>query len=109
MFSGEHAYRKGWIRVALDPTDTIVGLTCVRHKVKAPETTLYYIVVRPGIRTRGIGTELIVDLMRQCPHPRIVLSCLKKNTPALKFYEKLGFNRVGEALKGEGYQLVKEW
>lgn len=108
MFSGEAAYKKGWIRV-WEEDGKIVGMTCVRHKVRAPETSLYYIVVHPSYRSSGIGDLLIKDLMKQCPNPRIVLNVLKDNEGARRFYDRLGFSEEGESLKGKGVKLAKEW
>jgi ribosomal protein S18 acetylase RimI-like enzyme len=110
MFSGEEAYLKGWIRKAVcAETDKIVGFTCVRHKVRQPATSLYYILVDPCAKRRGIGRALLHDLMQQCPHPKIELNCLKDNAAALAFYDSLGFKRVGESLKGKGWKLELNW
>jgi ribosomal protein S18 acetylase RimI-like enzyme len=118
MFSGEAAYSKGWIRVAVadggDMDGDILGFTCVRHKVRQPKTMLYYIIVdtiyrkdtSPAVR---VGQSLLDDLMRQSPHRIIELSCLKDNEPALKFYAKNGFVQMGESLKGKGWHLEKAW
>jgi len=118
MFSGDAAYEKGWIRVAVvdggDMDGDIVGFTCVRHKKREPKTMLYYIIVetwarrdsKPGVR---IGQALLDDLIATSPHRCIELSCLKDNAEALQFYAKNGFEQKGEALKGKGWHLELRW
>jgi len=110
MFSGEAAYQKEWIRVAEEEsTGVLVGFYCVRHKVRSPETTMYFITVRPGFTKLGVASALLEDLKAQCPNNRIVLNVMNDNKPALGFYAKHGFNTVGPALKGKGVQLSLEW
>jgi ribosomal protein S18 acetylase RimI-like enzyme len=107
-YSSVEIYQKEWIVVATI-AKKIVGFYAVRHKVRVPETSLYFIGVRQDTRRDGVGTLLLEDLMERCPNPRIVLGCLKDNIEALAFYQKHGFRREGEALSGHGWQLVKEW
>lgn len=110
MFSGEQAYQKGWIRLATLRDDTsVVGFTCVRHKIREPRTSLYYICIRPEARRMGVGQALLDDLIATSPHRCIELSCLKDNHEALSFYDKNGFVRTGEALKGKGWHLELCW
>lgn len=106
MFSGEDAYRKGWIRVAVADGE-ILGFTCVRHKVRTPVTELYFIGVHEDHRRDGIGELLMADLWEQSPHPTIGLNCLKTNKPAVFFYRKHGFALVGDSLKGKGWRYEK--
>lgn len=109
MFSSSEAYAKGWIRIA-EEDGKILGFTCVRHKVRSPETILYFIMVDPDAEQRkGIGTALLEDLYQHCPHKRLVLKVMKKNVQALNFYEKLGYKVECEAYNGEGLQLSREW
>jgi len=105
MFSGESAYEKGWIR-KLVGGGKLLGFTCVRHKVRQPETTLYFIAIDPDHKRKGLGTLLLQDLMNQTPHGRIVLNVMKDNEEARSFYRKHRFTEEGEALKGEGVKLV---
>lgn len=117
IFSGEHAYEKGWIAVAhwtgsiASPPGLVcppaLGYYCVRHKVREPVTELYFITVDPAARGYGVGRALIDHLAANSPHKRIGLNCAKDNGGALKFYDRLGFEIVDEALKGTGYRLEK--
>ncbi len=110
MFSGEHAYQKGWIRCSVPSKgDRIQGFTCVRHKVRTPETKLYYIVVDPECHSMGVGQDLLKDLQKQSPHKRVALDVEKENTQARNFYDRYGFHQEGESLHGKGLRLVLEW
>lgn len=109
MFSSEAAYEKGWINKALiDESGPIIGFTCVRHKVREPKTMLYFIGVLPEFGGMGIGRSLLDFAMASSPHKTMELNVMKDNE-ALKFYERLGFRTVGEAMKGEALRLEKDW
>lgn len=108
MFSSEAAYQKGWIREARVGVG-IVGFTCVRHKVRAPETVLYFIAVDPNLRGQGIGEILMQDLERQTPHRRIALNVAHENEGARRFYERLGYRvTADDAIKGTAWRMEKE-
>ncbi len=114
IFSGPEAYEKGWIRVIRAqcnhcPHEQIIGFSCVRHKTREPETSLYFLGVDRDHRRRQIGTKLLEEVIAGSSHPRIVLSCHKENVGALAFYQRHGFVIAGEALEGAGHRLVKEW
>lgn len=111
MFSSDAAYERGWIRVA-DDDEAIVGFTCVRHKVRSPVTVLYFIVVNPEKRGGGIGTALMEDLEFQAEahgHRWISLNVAKDNEAAIYMYEKFGYEKRGESLKGTGWRMEKLW
>lgn len=108
MFSSPEAYAKGWIRVALRGLD-IVGFTCVRHKVRAPETVLYFITVDESARSQGVGWQLIEEAMASGPHKVMTLNVSKTNTRALEFYLRHGFKVVGEAIEGTAHAMRKEF
>jgi GNAT superfamily N-acetyltransferase len=55
--------------------------------------------VRPGMRGRGIGKALLVNLARRCVEEnlaRLEWAVLDWNTPARKFYESLGAQGLTE-------------
>lgn len=108
MFSSPAAYEKGWIRVA-EEEGVLLGYTCVRHKIRAPETVLYFITVAPLAKRRGVGRMLLEDLQQHSPHRRCVLNVANDNPEALAFYPRLGFKIIGTALDGHGVQFAKEW
>lgn len=127
MFSGQVHFDKGWLRVA-EIDGKIVGFTCFRHK-RFKHTKLYYIMVDPAARrgmdldkktveagtvSKGIGQALLDDLIKCSPHKALRLDCLKANTGALAFYDKNGFEYVGEGLNDahgvpSAWVLEKTW
>lgn len=118
IFSGVEQYRKGWIRLAVDPSGKVLGFTCFRVKVRSPETKLYFIGVHPDAGGRGIGRLLMNDLERLSSHARearttqgdqwwVALDCCKENA-ACRFYEALGYRTEGEALEGSAWRYVKQ-
>lgn len=116
MFSGKPAYEKGWIRVFDEGGGSpgqrgagFLGFTCVRHKVREPVTSLYYIAVHPKCCRTGIGLLLLEDLKKQSPHKVVVLNVTKDNEAAINFYLKHGFVKNGESLNGSGWQMVLTW
>lgn len=119
MFSGDAAYEKGWIWSAressltreepLDEPNPVLGFFCVRHKVRVPATSLYFVGVHPDWKGAGLGDLLLDTLEAVCPNPRIELNCRKDNERALAFYRRRGFTIAGESLRGEGWALEKEW
>ena len=108
MFSSPAAYDKGWIWLAENAQGEAVGLACVRHKSREPKTMLYFVVVDERERGHGIAFDLLKVVMQNAPHSRMQLNVMKDNE-ALKFYQKHGFQIVGEAIKGEAWALEKEW
>ncbi len=59
------------------------------------EICLYQIHIGPAYRSRGIGTELMQDLLTRA-RDRPVSLYVVRNNPAKAFYERLGFKVVGE-------------
>lgn len=114
MFSGPAAYEKGWIWIGEDydqMADAIRpwGFYCVRHKVRTPATSLYFIGVDQAMRGRGIGGRLLAHMEEHSPHPRVELNVANDNPDALRFYLARGYVIAGPALKGTGQALEKEW
>ena len=108
MFSSEAAYQKGWIQV-IEQEGVIRGFYCIREKVRAPETVLYFIGVDQEAKGHGLGKRLIEHIMANTRHRRLALNVNKQNEEARAFYERLGFTVAGESLGGEGLALFKEW
>lgn len=108
MFSSDAAYEKGWIKIAIQEAQ-IVGFTCVRHKVRDPETMLYFITVLPDWRSQGIGELLLDEVMRTGPHQLMALNVMKENERAVQFYQRLGFEVTGEAMNGEAHRMERTW
>ena len=101
MFSSDAAYHKGWIRFLYDSADpdNPMAFTCVRHKSRGNRATmLYFLTVRPDLRSKGLGAVMVNDLKEQAPAKIVELSVAKRNDRALEFYKLHGFEVVGESL-----------
>lgn len=64
---------------------------------KVPE--LIYLAVSPSRRGHGVGGQLVasfIDAMRAAGHTRFELSVDADNRAAARFYQRLGFERVGQ-------------
>ncbi len=108
MFSSPEAYAKGWIRVA-EEDGKVVGFTCIREKVRQPETVLYFITVDKDTKGKGVGKLLIQDIIDRTRHNTLALNVAKDNAEAKQFYDTLGFVVAGESLAGKGWALRKSW
>ncbi len=110
MFSSEESYLKGWIRVAkIAVSGAIAGFTCVRHKVRSPETMLYFISVAEFAQGEGIGKALMADLEEQTPYKRIALKVEKVNGHAIAFYTRLGYTTEStNEYGGKGILMAKQ-
>lgn len=108
IFSGEALYAKNWIAVSLNEK-TILGFYCVRHKIRTPKTTLYFIGVAPTAKGMDIGSQLLEHMKANSPHKCIELNCAKDNAEGLRFYERHNFQVTGESLGGKGLHLELSW
>lgn len=62
-----------------------------------PTAVLVDIALLPEHRGKGIGGSLVRDLIEQCNQAKLPLRLqVLKTNPALRLYERLGFNRTGE-------------
>lgn len=90
MFTSDAAYERGWIRV-VEETGLIVGFSCIREKVRAPETALYFLGVHEKFRNLGLGWRMIQEFMGGSRHRLLALNCALDNNNARSFYLGKGF------------------
>lgn len=101
--------------VVLDNDERVVGWCDVVPREGYPENVGFIGVgLLPEYRSRGIGTELMLETM-QCAKAagfsEIRLDCRAANKHALNLYKKLGFRRIitlrkGLVIDGENIPLV---
>lgn len=79
------------------------------HHRRDDQTTLYHIAVEEGFRKLGIGARLLAELQREAIElgkKYLVLVC-PSDLPANKFYNRLGFVRVGSQAGQK--RTLNEW
>lgn len=65
------------------------------------------LVVDPQHARQGIGTKLVAHAITMAGVRRIIVSTAKKNYPAIKLYEGLGFQTVDNWLTDEKLEIVQ--
>lgn len=71
-----------------------------------------FFYLSPDYRFQGIGVQIIgkaVNVFRPMGRNRLELSCSERNTPALHFYQKYGFQKTGSGVGAYGtlYRMEK--
>ncbi len=86
---------KGWVRVAVDPSDTPIGFSVVIPS-DGPTHELDGLFVEPAQMRRGVGRALVEDASaRARSHGALVMDVTAG--PAQPFYERAGFTVTGPA------------
>jgi len=109
IFSGEAMYQKNWIKVIENIDGSIAAFYCVRHKVREPATTLYFLGVDADMRSHGLGGQLVEEMKKDSPHRCIQLNVMKENNRAAEFYTRHGFLIAGEAMNGKALKMELRW
>jgi ribosomal protein S18 acetylase RimI-like enzyme len=66
--------------------------------LREDEIRIIDIVLLPQYRNKGIGRDLLVDILAKAASlGKCVRIHVEKNNPALKFYQSLGFCKIGDA------------
>lgn len=77
--------------------DEVVGFA----SVWAEDSFVHNLFVHPDHAGRGAGTALLGRLARHYAPP-LTLKCLKENTPALRFYRRLGWYVESDGIGSDG-------
>lgn len=99
---GEHTWRI-WCEHATvciarhDNDDAILGVLLCFPGERGVDV-LHKIFVHPDHRGKGVGSHLMRHFLSQARRP-VILTCNPTNTPALRTYERFGFQR-GEVIHG---------
>lgn len=82
-------FESGTILKVVDDTEAIVGSV----RAYSRDGTLYIskLIVHPGLQGEGIGTSLLKEIEKVCPHQRYELFTSSKSTRNISLYERLGF------------------
>ncbi|WP_343314303.1 GNAT family N-acetyltransferase [Brucella sp. BE17] len=63
---------------------------------EAGKASLHQLYVRPEMQVQGIGTMLLAEIEMAFPDVRSIrLEVIEKNTKAVQFYDRKGYQRVG--------------
>lgn len=93
--------------IVLESTDRIVGSAIVGHD--GHRGTVYYVSISPDHRGQGFGETLMMaaeDWLRERGVWKLNLLVRRENSPAVRFYEKLGYGdqdciALGKRLDGQ--------
>lgn len=85
----QYEYEKGVFLKAKDDGGSIIGSV----RAYSENDTLYIgkLIVRPDLQGQGIGTNLLNEIEKVCPHPRYELFTSSKSIRNIKLYKYLGY------------------
>lgn len=97
------------LREASIGEEKVVGYVCIR--VIFDTAHILNLAVLPELRRRGIGSKLLQNALEELKRLRVdigmvMLEVRESNIPAIKLYEKFGFNIIGK--RASYYQTPKE-
>ncbi|MDX8289633.1 GNAT family N-acetyltransferase [Metabacillus indicus] len=75
-------------------------------KIENEEMDIHRLIVDPDHFLKGIAQSLLSYAERQEGIKRIIVSTGSRNTPAVRFYEKNGFQKVKEVIVNEQISLT---
>lgn len=87
-------YDKGTILKIIDDNDKIIG--SVRGYTENGTLYIGKLFVHPSWQGKGIGTELLKEIERLCPHNHCELYTSSKSTNNLRLYEQVGYKMFKE-------------
>jgi GNAT superfamily N-acetyltransferase len=64
------------------------------------------LMVRPDLQGQGLGTKLLKEIERTCPHERYELFTSTKSERNIKLYERIGYVKFKERDMGGGLNFV---
>lgn len=67
-----------------------------------PDNFIHCLFIDPRFKGQGTG-HLLLEKAKQSLHLPMTLKCLSRNTPALAFYEKEGWEKINEVAVQDPY------
>lgn len=93
----ERQLKKKNCNIGLWENHSLVAFACIQRI--SPEAELLNIAVDPKQQGKGFGKQLLTFLLNELSQEkfeRIFLEVRESNISAIKLYESLGFNQIGE-------------
>ena len=100
----EKEYEDGFILKATEEGGAIAGSVRAYSK----DGTLYIgkLIVRPDLQGQGIGTRLLNEIERLCPHERYELFTSSKSVRNIRLYERLGYRIFKERMVSDDLKFL---
>ena len=100
----EKEYEDGFILKATEKDGVIAGSVRAYSK----DGTLYIgkLIVRPDLQGQGIGTKLLNEIERLCPHERYELFTSSKSVRNIRLYERLGYRIFKERIVSDDLKFI---
>ena len=100
----EREFEAGVFLKALDEEGQIVASV----RAYSDATTLFIgkLIVRLDLQGQGIGTKLLTEIERVCPHERYELFTSSRSERNIKLYERLGYMKFKEQDIGDELRFV---
>lgn len=100
----EKEYEDGFILKATEEGGAIAGSVRAYSK----DGTLYIgkLIVRPDLQGQGIGTRLLNEIERLCPHERYELFTSSKSVRNIRLYERLGYRIFKERMVSDDLKFI---
>lgn len=90
-------WRSGYLNWAIEVDQQLIAYAWV--SCKSDEAELLNITVTPELQARGYGRQLLTAILSELDQKgmsMLFLEVRESNAKAIKLYESLGFNQVGE-------------
>ena len=97
-------FKKGTFLKAVDETGKIIA--SVRAFSEKETLFIGKLIVQPDLQGQGIGTRLLSEIERICPHNRYELFTSAKSERNIKLYEWQGYKKYKEAELSNDLKLI---